>query len=534
MLESIRRRPHLWASAILLISGAARFWFIYSNQLDLVQDEAQYWDWTRHLQITYYSKAGLIAWIIALWTNIFGDTQFGVRFGSFLGSLVFQGTLYLCLARMWKRPVTGVLTLFIINTSPLFMALGVLMTTDNPLLLCWTACMFALYVAARGTGEPEPEGTAAAPGGPTPFVLLALFLGVGIFAKYTMLLFVGLSMVYAGVLHVRSMLPARFWKRWAAAMAAGLVIGFLPTLIWNAMNDFVGYRHVFHLVGVTGPESGPLIRPDRFLDYFGSQVGLATPWWLWFMLVAGWECARGALFRGRERRYHAEYSQNLLLSLLFWPFWVALLVWSLHAKVLGNWTSVCYVSGAVLAGMHLEYFASLPRTRGRARAVKWITGLSVFVFLVLNLSNHLPLPDSLNPTHRLKGWVDLGEQVDRLRNEDFPDPDKVFIFSENYDITAALAFYTPGQPRTFNVWLDRRMNQYDLWPGPQNRTGWDAVYVRKRYVSKVEDGVEKMFTAISEPMHYQTVHDGAPARKFTLFMCRNYTGYWPREEHRVY
>ena len=52
-----------------------------------------------------------------------------------------------------KRIRTAFWTLFVLNTTMLFMAGGLLMTTDNPLLLCWILGMVCLSLAVdKGHG----------------------------------------------------------------------------------------------------------------------------------------------------------------------------------------------------------------------------------------------------------------------------------------------------------------------------------------------------------------------------------------------
>ena len=46
---------------------------------ELSGDEAQYWDWSRQLQLSYYTKGPGVALIIALFTDIFGDNELAVR-----------------------------------------------------------------------------------------------------------------------------------------------------------------------------------------------------------------------------------------------------------------------------------------------------------------------------------------------------------------------------------------------------------------------------------------------------------------------
>ncbi|WP_027177017.1 ArnT family glycosyltransferase [Desulfovibrio aminophilus] len=506
-------RYGLWAALLILAGTLGRVWFVASGQLNLVQDEAQYWDWTRHLQLTYYSKGPLIAWIISFWTALFGNTELGVRFGSIAGAALAQGVLYLGAARLWKRPDVGFWTVVLMNTMPLFLALGVLMTTDNPFVLCWAVGLFCLWAAGEGRG------------GPWPYTILTLALGVGILAKYTMLGFLGLAVLYGLILEWKGWRPERFWRRLIPALAGALVLGFLPTFIWNVQNDFVGYKHVLYLIGVEGKESGRLLRLDRFPEYFGSQVGLATPWWLWFMLAASWSAAKRLLAapRGLAGDDAAATRRSSLLLVFFLPVWGFFLLWSFHAKVLPNWTTVSYVAGALLAAWR---FADLVRDPARRVARNALLVCSFLIFLALHLAPVLPIPDSVNMTNRLKGWESVGQKVDELRRG-LPDPDKTFIFSDVYDVTAALAFYVPGQPRTYCAWIDgRRMNQYDLWPGPQAYKGGDAILVIKGTSDSIPRKIVPLFESVSDPIHFQSEFRGKPARRFTLYVCKGYKGDW--------
>ncbi len=508
------RPPGFWALGLILAGTLLRLLLVATGQLNLVQDECQYWDWSRHLQWSYYSKGPLIAWIILLGTKLFGPTELGVRFGAIAISAASQAVLYLGLARLWARPRLALAALLVANTMPAFIASGVFMTTDNPLLFCWFAASFALYAAAdpeRGPGQRRAA-----------LVALALALAFGTLAKYLMLAFLPLALVYGHVQHRRGRLPPGFVPGFFSAMAAGVALGFLPILLWNLQNDFVGFKHVGMLVGVAGDKAARLIRFDRFPEYIGGQLALVTPWWLGLMLLGGWRAIRSAL--GRISGDLLSRDQNLLLSLLFWPVWLFILLWSFHTKILANWPSVSYVGGIVLAGAALLRLGD-----ARPRLARSLGALGLATFVLMHAITFLPLPDRINPTLRVKGWEDLGTSVAELTRA-LPDPGRVFVFSDLYDLSAALAFYTPGQPRTYCAWLDRRMNQYDLWPGPQDKAGFDAVYVRKEFKDKPTRGVPEMFARIGPPIHVQTYFNGAPARKFTLFACYGYNGTWPRPD----
>src|SRR3989449_6131975 len=71
--------PPAWACRLLaatLILGAAAlhlFYLAYHCPLDLAPDEAHYWDWSRHLDWSYYSKGPLVALLIRGSCELFGS-----------------------------------------------------------------------------------------------------------------------------------------------------------------------------------------------------------------------------------------------------------------------------------------------------------------------------------------------------------------------------------------------------------------------------------------------------------------------------
>ena len=73
--------------AAVLILGAAALhvgYLTWNCPLDLAPDEAHYWDWSRHLDWSYYSKGPLVAWLIRASCELVGPWSEEVT-----GSLAF-------------------------------------------------------------------------------------------------------------------------------------------------------------------------------------------------------------------------------------------------------------------------------------------------------------------------------------------------------------------------------------------------------------------------------------------------------------
>src|SRR5438046_4095111 len=66
--------PYRLTAALLIVAAAVLrlLYLAFDCPLDLAPDEAHYWDWSRHLDWSYYSKGPLVAWLIRLSCSLFG------------------------------------------------------------------------------------------------------------------------------------------------------------------------------------------------------------------------------------------------------------------------------------------------------------------------------------------------------------------------------------------------------------------------------------------------------------------------------
>jgi len=58
--------------------------YTVANITDLSTEEAQYWLWSKNLDLSYYSKPPMVAYMNAVSTSILGDTEIGVRINAIL------------------------------------------------------------------------------------------------------------------------------------------------------------------------------------------------------------------------------------------------------------------------------------------------------------------------------------------------------------------------------------------------------------------------------------------------------------------
>src|SRR5207249_3357415 len=88
--------------ALLLLGGFAHAYYLNHNcPLDLSGDEAQYWDWSRQLDLSYYSKGPFVAYIIRASCAIFGETLPAVRYPAIVLGLATAVMTYLLTAKLF-------------------------------------------------------------------------------------------------------------------------------------------------------------------------------------------------------------------------------------------------------------------------------------------------------------------------------------------------------------------------------------------------------------------------------------------------
>jgi len=473
-----------------------RLAFILTPTIDLAPDEAQYWDWSRTFQISYYSKPPLIAWWNALWTTIFGPTVFGVRIGAVIGSVLLQGVWWWWAARVWRRPEAAPWVLLILNTTVFLSAGAVLMTTDNLLLVCFSAAVVLLHrFLQTGRGS----------------MLLAMALALGVLAKYTMLAFVPTALLAAWLWERRFGLAAGLWPRLILALALGAVVGLFPVLLWNALHDWVGIKHVLYRGAVMGTKASRWLRLSSPPEFLASQVALLTPWWAYFLV------------RGLRRTADLDPQIALLGRVFFWPIFGFFFLWSFHTKIEANWAVSAYVGGLMLVADSFRGFAQKSR-----HAARRVAALGVVVAAIVYLQAVLPVPGPL--LARVIGWRDLGEEVGRIM-ESLDGP--AFVFAEEYGVTAELSFYTPGQKRAYCIDTGRKRNQYDLWPGPGPEYR-HAVFVMRGAEAAAPPEVQALFAVVGPPQVLTTRRLWVQGQTFTLFVCQGFRGTWPKTQSTTF
>lgn len=525
-----RPAPRAWLGPALLLLGVfvARVVYLATfSPYDLTEDEAFYWEWSRHPDWSYTTKGPGIAWAIWLSVRVFGESTFGVRMVAATAGLI-AGLAVLGLAREVTRgappgPARRALwvTAALACLMPSLQVMGLLSTIDGPYIACWAVAAWAGFRAlAMGSGWA--------------WVVLGAALGVGVLFKYTILLLIPGVLLFAW-----RWLPARSggasggvrvcpgWRRWAVAGVALALLGLAPIVVWNARHDWATVRHLLghlglHTSGVSpegegvgtgrieggaAPASdaarpGWRYTPRHTLELIGTQTAAVGPaiglmaWGWWSVWRAGRASRPGSMAPGGAVSGDALAASYLLHAAA--PILLFHLAISCVSSVEGNWPVAGYLTLLPLAGAQVAARArrgAAGRPGVRPAFALWHASIIVGVVTGAGMLRLDWVRDGLARVapaaaeratffRRVLGARALAAQVDDLRRDlEARTGRRPFILAEHYGRAAQLAFHLPDRPIVFVAQsrLGGRAVQQDYWPAYSldrpDLLGRDAVIV---------------------------------------------------------
>ncbi|HEX8911015.1 MAG TPA: glycosyltransferase family 39 protein [Humisphaera sp.] len=464
--------------------------------IDLSGDEAQYWDWSRHLDVSYYSKGPLVAYIIRASCAVFGDTMPAVRLPALVFGTATLVVTYLLARKLFKSDRVALGAVLLFHVVPLFVAGSVLMTIDPPFFLCWAVATYLLAGAVF-------DGKRGA------WPVIGVVVGIGFLAKYAMFLwFVSMLAALAADRQSRPLLRTR--GPWLAVAIACVFT--LPVVVWNSRHGWVSARHVGTQTGTAGGH----FQVGNVIEFVIGQIGVVGPGM--FALMVG--AVVYALRVGRRRTGAGQDDANKavlatadvtharhvrFLAVIGVTFFLLTLLTSFRAKVQMNWPAPAYFTLMILVAGFLATRLADRRLWLPWRPWVWFT--IVFGLVMMPIAHDpavlYPAVNWLNPkllslrqdwagkhgfrgsvadaipedgvtgqqvdfAYKLKGWEELGGALSKELDALGPGS---FALCHDYQQASALAFYLKGQPNTYYAASyyqdlgDRgRMTQIDIWP----------------------------------------------------------------------
>ncbi|CAN5788866.1 glycosyltransferase family 39 protein [soil metagenome] len=575
------RRDLAPAAALTVLVLLARLVYLWKFcPYDLTEDEAFYWDWSRHLAWSYNTKGPGIAWAIRAAVEAFGTSMPGVRM---VAALSGAATMLACAALgAWAVRALGagsagkdrvrasdgaaaentaprrgaLIAAALAALMPGYQVIGLLATIDGPYVACWAAA------CVLGAGALIERRRAAWP-------LLGAALALGFIFKYTTVLLalglVGFALHRRAVRRRAANTPGKSARAaWIAACVFIALLGVAPVLIWNAQHEWATLRHLLAHVGIALPTNAPgadsaaaarvaaatsaaethstwTIR--HFAEFAGAQIGLVGPA-IAILMVAG--CA--ASFPRRRTDSQTAAAEHDVSTgrearlLLLWcslPLLIFYLALAVVQEAEGNWAIAAYAPLTALAAAWIVRRERRAQTRAWAHAawhgaliVGVVSGLGMLrLDLVKNaLEPILPALARAIPLGRISGAQEMAAAVDSQRAMFRTQPGaEPFIMVEHYGRASQLAFYCAGRPHVVcaSSFVGGRRVQQDFWP--EERPDWPGLRGRPAVVVDSFDRKEIWESAFGSVMRMGELPGAYGRGTRFAFGCTSFKGMAARE-----
>lgn len=419
----------------ILIITLIRLAYLGFNARPLGIDEAQYWAWSQHLAWGYHSKGPLIAW--ALWAaqQVYGVSLFSIRFLSPVCYALASLMVYFTTRKLFEEnPKVGFFAALIFLLLPGVSFSSSIISTDPFLILFWSMALFNFVDGLKSDKKYQP------------WVMLGIAIGLGLLAKYTMLvclLSFGLFLIFS---------RPGYLKTKKIEIGLALCIAFLvllPNLIWNATHHWVTFVHVGGH-NLDWSEAG--WHWASLGDFLLAQFAIAGPLVLLFFL---W-----GMTRFEQLKKHPE--AYLLLIWQIAPLLLGIMIEAVIAHAYANWAAPIYLAVSIFVAGEMLEKKSLEKIKtillSLAVIVNGLMALGLYGFELM----HERGVDLIHkdPFYLNRPWPILGNALMQYRLVNF---DANYLFNDRA-ILSEMMFYlrlSPRQVYSFNP-NDNPAEQYDL------------------------------------------------------------------------
>ena len=409
--------------ALLAVGAAVLIRLIFIGLVDLLPEEAYYWNYAAHLDAGYLDHPPMVAWLQWLTMHVFGRSEFAVRFPAFVCWLVFAWFMY-----RLTREIAGTRavapTLLLIAVLPIYWSVGFLQTPDAPLYACWAAGLYYFHrVLVR-------RSNAA-------WLGVGLAVGLGLLSKYTTGLLVGAALVFI-LLDKNSRRLVLTPGPYLAALLA--VVIFSPVLYWNANNHWASFAF-------QGSRRWSMATHFNLHVLIGSALVLLTP--------VGFVDAIRVIARNIRRgltawRTRIAVDRDRLFALVFCL--APLLVFVVHSisnQTKLNWTGPVWLSILPLVALRMLRPGE-KRTAPARLAPAWTVTFAVLICLYPIGLGWMALGGPGMPESEWKAlpvaWEEFGAEVEEIEEslEQSSGVEPLIAGTDKYWIASQLSFYHDG------------------------------------------------------------------------------------------
>jgi len=475
-----------WISLALLT--AIRLFVISTTMV--VDDEAHYFVWSKHLALGYIDNGPVVAYLIRLSTLLFGDNSFGVRVGGIIASVALTIFLFR-FARKSFGALAGLVLTLLLGTSILFFSSSFILTPDTTM---WIFMAVSLVYYYKAFMEDKRY-----------FYPAGILFGIAAFSKVSVLFNgFGIFLFPFVVKEKRSFLKLKeFWLSFILAFLC-----FLPFIYWNIRNEyaFVSFK------GTMAFRPGDIV---NFLEFWGAQVGFLFPILFGLVFYLPFKVLVPFFFRRKETELkYLFFACATIVPLLFF------FLGSFNSRYEPYWSVPFCLSGVFLAGLYVADHWQKMRKWFYVQVSACV--LAILVMVVQIYCSLIPLPRIADGFRRYYKFTAFpGEIREFLATNTLCQSYR--ILAKNYQIPSMLIMYSHPKIEPSCVSVDGYHDTffYTLH-SDESLVGGDYLFLWKDEV--MPSFFPQYFDSAEKVRTFHSYRRGELIDTYTLWFVKNYRG----------
>ncbi|MBP9869997.1 MAG: glycosyltransferase family 39 protein, partial [Nitrosomonas sp.] len=501
-LPSLNIRWRIAAIGIVLFILLLRL--VYFGLAQLIPDEAYYWQYAQHMDLSFYDHPPMVAWLIWLGTSILGHNEFGVRIGALICGLISMGYLYALTQNLYDKS-TAMRAVLLLTILPLGFATGILMTPDAPLVAAWAATLYYMERALIANQNSAWLG-------------MGIAFGLGMLSKYSL----GLLGIAALVFVIIDPTARRWMLRPHPYLAALLaVVLFSPVIIWNYENNWASFS----------------FQSNRVLaDTYEFSVHKLIAHIMILLTPVGFLAAALAFFPAKiPTDQQLEQRRHLFVQVFAGiPLFICFILSTFDSPRF-HWTAPIWLAiFPTIAWMigQTDHLSAMAKRIQAAWRLTIITCVFAYAFVLHYVVLGIPgIPYQLLTEHYFwrEAAAEIKQIVQEVRSQTGEEP--IVVGMSKWSVASALTFYTHNdaklEVRSRNMFGESGA-MYEFWfpSEPPTQRPIIQVGMKRRHLEQTPSGVD-VKTMLDHPgnIEYRVIERyGTPVRRVYYRVSEGFKG----------
>lgn len=465
---------------LLLTLGLFTLYHVITGAtLSLSDDGAYYWEWSRHLALSYYDHPPVIAYLIWASTSLFGSSPLAIRLPNIISLLLTSLVIYRLCDYLYHDKKRSLIAVIVFNLFPVIFIGSIITSPDGPSLFCYA---LGLYLFVRIIYEDKASLWYA----------LGFVVGIGLLSKYTMILF-----MFSAFLAILINKKSRQWLKRKEPYLAILIVlfCFTPVLVWNYNHQWASFvfqfygRHHSHLNWI------------RALVFVALQLLVFSPVFFVSIVIAWIK--------------NIKNKEILLLTCFCSPLFIFIPL-SLVIDVRIYWSVMAVIPMAII-------FVSDSRLLGAA--LRWGMAVSLLLCGIITLQLYYPVirihPLKNDPTTDFYSWAPVAKEVTAFLSKPTIDDSNWFVFDNRFQSAAQIDYHLAGRYSVYA--LSPNVTGFSFWQNKSHVIGENGILVMNSFwkyppKDKFNCGQWVLYKTVN------IMRAGIICRKGYIYLCYDYQG----------